>query len=98
LAALLASQPILCKPGTKNRAKNQKNRAKTGDRQIIANIFLNGVEIVPSRSFKGMEGSSGASRTIQPRRRKCDILMGGPSLIRVSRRQNPVDDYGDDYG
>jgi hypothetical protein len=47
-------------------------RTKIGDRQIIANIFLNGVEIVPSRSFKGMEGSSGASRTIQPRRMKCD--------------------------
>jgi hypothetical protein len=51
---------------------DMENRGKTGDRQIIANIFLNGVEIVPSRYFKGVESSSGASRTIQPRRMKCD--------------------------
>jgi hypothetical protein len=39
--------------GKGNRRK--QGIRKTGDRQIIANIFLNGVEIVPSRSFKGME-------------------------------------------
>jgi hypothetical protein len=37
-----------------------------GDRQIIAYIFSNGVEIVPARCFMGVEDSSGASRTIQP--------------------------------
>jgi predicted nucleic acid-binding protein len=59
---LVVSPPIM----------DEYRRGEIGDRQLIAIIFPNGVEIVPARCFKGVEDSLWASRTIQPGRMVCD--------------------------
>jgi hypothetical protein len=65
-------QPLRRAKIGENRGQANSSKCENRGQANSSKYFLNGVEIVLSRYFKGVESSSGASRTIQPRRMKCD--------------------------